>query len=113
MTTSSKFKRLAVTVPATALVLGLGALPASAHATCSDLEGLAVEVHGHHVVRDYVVGGALEWPPSGGTVGAAIAGRGADTPGGPGPGFHFIYGFAPGASFCNSQSQSPGWHVGD
>lgn len=107
-----KLSRFAVTVPATALVLGLGALPASAHATCSDV-GLGVDVHGHHVVRDYVVGGALDWPPSDGAVGAAVAGSGAAVPGGPGPGFHFPNGFAPGASFCNPQSQSPGWHVSD
>ncbi|MDX1659959.1 MAG: hypothetical protein R3343_14165 [Nitriliruptorales bacterium] len=112
MRNTSKLRRLAVTVPGIALALGLGALPASAHATCSEV-GLGVEVHGHHVVRDYVVGGALDWPPSGGSVGAAVAGSGAALPGGPGPGFHFPNGFAPGASFCNSQSQSPGWHVGD
>ncbi len=112
MRNTCKLSRLAVTVPATALVFGLGALPASAHATCSDV-GLGIDVHGHHVVRDYVVGGALDWPPSGGAVGAAVAGGGAAIPGGPGPGFHFPNGVAPGASFCNPQAQSPGWHAGD
>lgn len=113
MKTKTMTRRLAATVPLTALALGLGALPAAAHATCSEFGPLGVEVHGHHVVRDYVVGGALEWPPSGGTVGATIAGRGAAVPGGPGPAFHFPNGFAPGASFCNAQSRAPGWHVGD
>lgn len=82
---------------------------ATAHEpTCSD-GPLAISNHGQHVVRDYVSGGvATEWPPSG--VGASIAGSGAFLPGGPGPGFHFPNGFAPGASFCNSQSQSPGFH---
>jgi hypothetical protein len=79
--------------------------------TCSDV--LDISVHGQHVVGDYVTGtghGDLAWPPAG-KVGQAIAGTGADMPGGPGPGFHFPNGFAPGASFCNSQSQSPGFHV--
>ncbi len=31
--------------------------------------------------------------------------------GGPGPGFHFPDGVAPGASFCNDQARSPGVHV--
>lgn len=100
-----------------ALILAAGALlvPASAVAakdpTCSDFEALAISVHGQHVVRDYVSGGALgqEWPPRG--VGSLIAGSGAALPGGPGPAFHFVHGFAPGASFCLSQSQSPGFHA--
>ena len=50
------------------------------------------------------------WPPAGG-VGRYIAGEGASpAPGGPGPGFHFPNGFAPGASFCND-SNSPGAHL--
>ena len=72
-------------------------------------------MHGQHVVGDYVSGltGATPgWPPSGGVVGQAIAGRGAATRGGPGPGFHFQHGFAPGASFCLLQSNSPGRHLG-
>lgn len=87
--------------------------PVVAHGpTCADFGALGIEVHGQHVVRDYVTGGALAgWPPSGGQVGAAVAGGGAALPGGPGPGFHFPNGFAPGASFCNSQAQSPGFHV--
>lgn len=113
MRNTNRMTRLLVGVPAATLVLGLAAVPASAQPTCADVEVLGIEVHGHHVVRDYVVGGALDWPPSSGAVGAAVAGDGAAVPGGPGPGFHFVNGFAPGASFCNSQSRAPGWHVPD
>lgn len=99
-----------------AVTLALSALLASAAAvaahgpTCSDLGGFAT-VHGQHVVRDYVTGGAIgsQWPPRG--AGSLIAGSGASLPGGPGPSFHFVNGFAPGASFCNSQAASPGFHV--
>ena len=49
------------------------------------------------------------WPPNG-AVGQSVGGEGAATPGGPGPGFHFPNGFAPGASFCLDQSNSPGTH---
>jgi hypothetical protein len=81
--------------------------------TCSDFGPLAVQVHGQHVVRDYVSGGQVSaWPPPGGAVGAAVRGVGAALPGGPGPGFHFPNGFAPGASFCIPQSESPGFHAG-
>lgn len=93
-------------------VLVLGASPGAAAPTCSDV--LDIDVHGHHVVADYVMGtghGDTSWPPSG-AVGQAVGGRGASVPGGPGPGFHFPNGFAPGASFCNTQSQSAGWHAG-
>jgi len=79
--------------------------------TCSDV--LAIDNHGQHIVGDYVTGighADLGWPPAG-QVGEAIAGEGASLPGGPGPGFHFPNDFAPGASFCNSQSQAPGFHV--
>jgi hypothetical protein len=88
--------------------------PAGAQAgepTCASVLGVAV--HGQHVVGDYVTGiggGALGWPPAG-QVGTATGGEGVAIAGGPGPGFHFPNGFAPGASFCNSQSQSPGFHV--
>lgn len=78
--------------------------------TCS--EALEIEVHGQHVVGDYVTGlehANLEWPPRGGVVGPAIQDNGGiETPGGPGPGFHFEFGIAPGASFC-TDSQSPGF----
>ena len=91
-------------------------LPASVAAhepTCADFGALGIEVHGQHVVRDYVMGGGLAaWPPSGGVVGDAAGGGGAAVPGGPGPGFHFPNNIAPGASFCLPQSQAPGFHVG-
>ncbi len=95
------------------VLLGLAVAPVAAHEpTCADFGALGIVVHGQHVVRDYVTGGALgAWPPSGGAVGEAIGGSGAAVPGGPGPGFHFPNGFAPGASFCNSQSNSPGFHT--
>lgn len=93
------------------LLLGVaGVAPVAAHGpTCSDTLGIAV--HGQHIVGDYVIGGGLtEWPPKGGVVGGAVGGSGAAVPGGPGPGFHFPNGFAPGASFCND-SNSPGVHL--
>ena len=103
----------AATAIALGVVVGLGVAPADASAggpTCSTT--LGVVVHGQHVVHDYVTGGAAAtWPPSG-RVGAAIAGSGAVIPGGPGPGFHFMHSYAPGASFCLAQSSSPGNHPG-
>ena len=93
--------------------LSSGDEASAAAPTCSGTLGIAV--HGQHIVGDYVtgVGGAnLGWPPKGGAVGEAIGGEGAAIPGGPGPGFHFPEGFAPGASFCLSQSKSPGNHPG-
>ena len=98
-------------VAAGALLIGALGTPAAvaAHGTCSDT--LGIEVHGQHIVGDYVIGGGLgTWPPSGGVVGDAAGGRGPAIPGGPGPGFHFPNGFAPGASFCND-SNSPGTHL--
>ena len=95
-------------------VVGLAVLtssPAGAEPTCADT--LGITVHGQHIVGDYVSGighESLEWPPSGGVVGAAVAGKGVVVAGGPGPGFHFPNGFAPGASFCND-SRSPGTHL--
>ena len=79
--------------------------------TCSDT--LGIEVHGQHVVGDYVtgLGHDLSWPPSGQQIGQAVSSNGgAAVPGGPGPGFHFEFGVAPGASFCNG-SNSPGLHL--
>lgn len=79
--------------------------------TCSDI--LDIDVHGEHVVGDYVTGighDQLEWPPSGQDIGRRTAENGgAFVPGGPGPGFHFEHGVAPGASFC-TDSRSPGAH---
>lgn len=88
---------------------------ASAGPTCSETLGIAV--HGQHVIGDYITGigrGEIDWPPSGGIVGEAIAGEGASIHGGPGPGFHFQQDppFAPGASLCLEQPKSPGLHLG-
>lgn len=81
--------------------------------TCSDV--LDIDVHGHHVVADYVAGighDAMDWPPDGRQIGAAVKDNGgAATPGGPGPGYHFPNEVAPGASFC-TDSSSPGGHAG-
>jgi ABC-type uncharacterized transport system permease subunit len=102
---------LAASASTSAALMFAGA--AQAAPTCSGTLGIAV--HGQHIVGDYVSGighDALGWPPAGGVVGAAIGGTGATVPGGPGPGFHFPQGFAPGASFCLPQSQSPGTHPG-
>ena len=111
MTKLTFFKRtsLALLLVAT-LAVTSSALAASP--TCSDV--LDIDTHGQHVVGDYVTGighGNLAWPPAG-MVGEAVKGKGAVLPGGPGPGFHFPLGFAPGASFCIAQAQSPGFHVG-
>jgi hypothetical protein len=74
--------------------------------TCSDT--LGVEVHAQHIIGDYVTGvgrATLGWPPNG-QVGDAVGGSGPAVTGGPGPGFHFLEGFPPGASFCNPQAHS-------
>jgi len=80
--------------------------------TCSDT--LGIKVHGQHIVGDYVTGIGhtdLAWPPPAGLVGQTVAANGGVVvAGGPGPGFHFPNGFAPGASFCNG-SNSPGLHL--
>lgn len=107
-------KQLIFAAPA-ALLLAAGASAQPTGPTCSDVDFLAIDVHGQHVIRDYVAGGAAatDWPPSGGDLGAAVSGNGgAAVPGGPGPGFHFMEGVPPGASFCtdsNSPSPPPGW----
>lgn len=101
------------------------ALPVSsglAHdsATCNNALGSGIEVHGQHIIGDYVTGlggifgDDLEWPPAG-QVGQTIGGEGgAVQPGGPGPGFHFtIEGLAPGASFCNEQAHPNGFDTPD
>lgn len=98
-----------------AFVLGVTGEVADANPgspTCSDTLGIVV--HGQHIVGDYVTGighANLDWPPSGGVVGQTVAENGGVAiAGGPGPGFHFPNGFAPGASFCND-SNSPGTHL--
>lgn len=93
------------------VTLSISAAPASVGAealpTCAEL--LDIENHGQHIIRDYVTGGISTWPPTdvGSTTGGA---RGAELPGGPGPGFHFPNGYPPGASFC---VDSRSWHAVD
>ena len=86
----------------------------AAEPTCAST--LAIANHGQHVVGDYVTGighDSMDWPPSGAVVGDTTSSNGgAAVPGGPGPGFHFPNGVAPGASFCLLQSNSPGAHPG-
>jgi hypothetical protein len=97
---------------ASGLVLGMtlgvaGPAAAAGNPTCAEMMGIAN--HGEHVLGLYVVGGSLAlgyWPPTGG-IGQYIGGTGADLPGGPGPTFHFLNGFQPGASFCVPGAQSP------
>jgi hypothetical protein len=91
---------LVVAVVAVPLVVG-GVATTSAAPTCSDVGFLDVDVHGQHVIRDYVIGEDETGP----------GGEGVAIRGGPGPGFHFEFGIAPGASFCLPQSKSPGFHV--
>ena len=111
-------RRIIVTITLAFALMLSGATASSgtaiaAEPTCSTTLGIAV--HGQHIIGDYVTGighAELGWPPSGGVVGDAIAGSGVVIAGGPGPGFHFPNGFAPGASFCLMQSQAPGTHLG-
>ena len=100
-------RRLTLALATLTLSLTLAAPVAAASPTCAEMMGIAN--HGEHVLGLYVVGGSLAlgyWPPTGG-VGQYIGGEGADLPGGPGPTFHFVNGFQPGASFCNETAQSP------
>jgi hypothetical protein len=94
-----------------------GNASAAGEPTCAGLGG--IQVHGQHIIGDYVtglggIGGGLEWPPKG-QVGEAIQenGGGVQVRGGPGPGFHFKEGFAPGASFCNEQAHPNGFEAPD
>lgn len=102
----------AMTTAIALVALTVGAMPALAQGHGPTCSGIVGEVHGHHVVADYVFGighGEMAWPPAG----QGDASGGAVLPGGPGPGFHFSNGFAPGASFCIAESQSPGFHISD
>ena len=102
--------RARVALAAAAVLCGGAAVAGGDGPTCS--RTLGVEVHGQHIVGDYVtgLGHHVEWPPRG-QVGAAMReNRGVAVPGGPGPGFHFPNGFAAGASFCTG-SNSPGPHL--
>jgi hypothetical protein len=117
-TRTSRPSRLVVLAATAVLGAALTAAPASGHgdATCHDALGSGIEVHGQHIVGDYVTGlggifgDGLQWPPAGQVGEAVKANGGAVTPGGPGPGFHFtIPGLAPGASFCNEQAHPNGF----
>jgi hypothetical protein len=111
-------KGIAVFISAAAvaitLALGVATGTANGHATCEGLGG--IEVHGQHIVGDYVtgvggIGGGISWPPAG-QVGQEVGDNGgAAVPGGPGPAFHFPNGFAPGASFCNPQAHPGGFDI--
>ena len=100
---------LAAGVAALALVLvaSVDSASAAGSPTCSDT--LLIEVHAQHIIGDYITGighDDLSWPPRG-AVGDAVGGGGGPVVrGGPGPGFHFPNGVAPGASFCNPQARS-------
>lgn len=100
--------RAAAVLLAVALLSMAAAGTATAAPTCS--EEMGIDVHGQHIVSDYVVGDHVTWPRDGGNVGSAIAGGGAALAGAPGPKGHGLIGAAFGASFCVDQSQSPGWH---
>ena len=116
MSAPTSVKRLLLASALASGVLAVGTAAPSGAAphepTCSDT--LGIRVHGHHIVGDYVTGighMTFDWPPSGGVVGSAVGGNGGvAVAGGPGPGFHFPNGFAPGASFC-TDSRSPGRHL--
>jgi len=109
-----KRKILAAALGVASILVATGGVAGAApHSpTCSDTLGIVV--HGQHIVGDYVTGLGhmnLDWPPSGGVVGQTVSANGGVViAGGPGPGFHFPNGFAPGASFCND-SNSPGTHL--
>ena len=103
----------ATAIPAT------GAL-AHESATCHDAFGSGIEVHGQHIVGDYVTGlggifgDGLTWPPRGQVGEAVQASGGAVMPGGPGPGFHFTRdGLPPGASFCPEKAHPNGFNTPD
>ena len=107
MSWNAKFAVMAVVIASSATT----APARQSDPTCSEI--MDIEVHGQHVVEDYVTGlghDDLDWPPSGREIGEAVRENGgAAVPGGPGPGFHFDHGVAPGASFC-TDSRSPGLH---
>jgi hypothetical protein len=107
-------RKTATGVTAALAILGAaaGASAQDATPTCSDT--LGIKAHGQHIVGDYVTGIGhenLDWPPDGSEIGETVANNGGVViAGGPGPGFQFENGFAPGASFCND-SNSPGTHL--
>ncbi len=104
-------KHLAIGVGAIAFgaIALAGAASAQDGPTCSD--ELGYDVHGQHIINDYLVGpeATVDWPPNDASIGDYLAGTGPAVVGAPGPGFHFPNGVSPGASFC-TDSQSPGFH---
>lgn len=95
----------ALAATAATILLPAAVATAEGSPTCQDTIG--TEVHGQHIIGDYVTGlGAvfppneLTWPPNGQVGPAMQENQGAVLPGGPGPSFHFLEGLAPGASFC-------------
>ncbi len=111
---------IAAAAMAAATAVPAGGALAHDSATCNDALGSGIEVHGQHIVGDYVTGlggifgDGLSWPPAGQVGEAVQANGGAVMPGGPGPGFHFtIEGLAPGASFCNPQAHPNGFDTPD
>lgn len=99
-----------IVLGAVAVLIAVPTPTAASDPTCSDLGFLDIEVHGQHVLRDYVTGGELgeEWPPQ--SMRDIADNRGAVLPGGPGAGYHLPNSIPPGASFC-TDSQS--WHAVD
>lgn len=101
--------RMAVTAALLGATANAGAQSTNPTPTCS--ETLDIDVHGEHIVGDYVTGighETLEWSPRGGIVGETVSDNGGVAiAGGAGRG-HIDAGIAPGASFC-TDSQSPGW----
>lgn len=108
MTRTTTLGRLLAGATITAAIVvaaGPAASAAAGNATCSNIFG---EVHGFHIVGDYVDGdghSSLEWPPAG----QVDAAGGAAVKGGPGVKHHQPY--APGASFCVGNANSPGIHL--
>jgi hypothetical protein len=112
MITLKTLSAVAISVAAIAAASPLGARAMPTGPTCSDT--LDIEVHGQHVIGDYVTGvghDQLDWPARDREIGETVGqNRGVVVRGGPGPGFHFDLEVAPGASFC-TDSRSPGAHL--
>lgn len=106
---AARIRAAVVAASVAGVAVGLAATTAGAAPTCQGYKDVAN--HGEHVITDYVLGGVVndnelaEWPPTG--IGEVVGDQhGAAVPGGPGPGFHFAVGAAPGASFCVPQAHS-------
>ena len=98
-----RYAGLAFAIAAALGFLHLSNGAALAGPTCSD-SGLDIEVHGDHVIRDYVIGAD----------GTGPAHEGAEVPGGPGPGFHFVAPAPTGFPYWPSpMTLPPGFGAGD